>query len=95
MARHDCRSAPAKGAGKVAGAGEFVIASYGKPRERGAVDLDAQARALRDLDPATVLLDRHGQDRHADRMLGAVEFEERFDGVETRRVVRQSGDQLQ
>jgi len=66
-----------------------------KPCEGGSVDLDPEAGALRDIDPAALLPDRLDQHGHPDRMLGAVEFQERLKRVETRRVVRQGGDQLQ
>ena len=63
--------------------------------EGGAVDLDPQARAVRDRHPAVLLNDRLGDDRHPDRMLGLVEFQQRLRRVEAGRVVRQAGDKLQ
>src|SRR5258708_4193651 len=63
--------------------------------EGRAVDLDAEPRPIWDLDPAVFLYDWLRNDRHADRVFGLVEFQKRLDRVQARRVMRQTGDQLQ
>src|SRR3984957_8388365 len=86
------------GAGDMSGAGcrSATGASHnGELRQRRTIDLDAEPGPVRDLDPAGFLYDRLADHRHADRMLGLVEFEQRFDRVEAWRVVRQGGNQLQ
>lgn len=50
-----------------------------EPRQRGAVDLDAETGAIGHPHHAFLVLDRIFQDRLTDRMLGAVEFEHRLE----------------
>src|SRR5436853_603384 len=52
-----------------------------EPLQGRAVDLDAEAGGVGDVDPSAAVLDRLLQHRHADRVLGAVEFEQRLDRI--------------
>src|SRR3954470_17930522 len=67
-----------------------------EPLQGAAVDLDAQAGAVRNRDDAAHMLDRCAQDGLADRVLGAVELEDWVErGQGGWSVRRQHGHQLQ
>src|ERR1700730_14159595 len=78
-----CRQSGGNGRTITNGIGRGSHREFG---ERGPVDLDAEAGPVPALEPPGALHDRLLQHRHADRVLGLVEFEQRLERVKPRRV---------
>ena len=66
-----------------------------KALQRSAIDLDAEARPVRDRHHARHVLERRRQDRLAKRMFRAIEFQQGLARAEAWRIVRKHGQQLE